>query len=237
MLVTYNPSPGKWGDLSKQRWMTEASSTYNYDPSMQIGIKFAESLHKFLTVSNVNAYVFWLGMCRGSTSEALIIENWSNELELPKVYYVFGQYTRFVREGYTRIQMRKSQTHCTLGVHYSFFAIDVQPHHGLQEKHFTCVIVNKNKHPITLNVEITLSDYTLDEKSLKAYETSNSSDWRTEKESPFVSADSILDISVGPEAVHTFVGVMVKISHGEMQKLQSSDNYQHADKKFNRLYM
>lgn len=69
-----------------------------YDGSIYTGIKLAISLHNFIANNHVSAYIYWLAMLDQYSNEALIIENYSY-LYYPKVYYVFGQFTKWIRPG------------------------------------------------------------------------------------------------------------------------------------------
>lgn len=107
--VTYNRLQLPWslGGYAnhRQRYVTEISSTYPYDPSMKNALGFAISLHKFLTQGNMNAFIFWLSMLDTYSNEALIVSDKENNLVFPKVFDVFGQFTRYILPGSIRVNV------------------------------------------------------------------------------------------------------------------------------------
>lgn len=108
--VTYNTSQLPWplGGYAnhRQRYVTEISSTYPYDPSMKNALNFAVSLHKYLTQGDMNAFIFWLSMLDGYSNEALIVSDKAKNLEFPKVFDVFGQFSRYVLPDSIRVTVK-----------------------------------------------------------------------------------------------------------------------------------
>jgi glucuronoarabinoxylan endo-1,4-beta-xylanase len=86
-------------------WQTEDSSqSPTYDGSMEDGMSWAVKIHDYLAVANVNAWVWWFltDMPRqgeGTDNAALTDINGN----IPKRAYVIGQWSRFVRPGWSRI--------------------------------------------------------------------------------------------------------------------------------------
>lgn len=111
LLVTYETSPKPWllnHNFKKPRWITEASCTLKYDGSMTTGIKLAVSLHNFIANNQVSAYVYWLAMLDYYSNEALIFEDKDHDkLIFPKSYYIFGQFTKWIRPGMVRYDLKK----------------------------------------------------------------------------------------------------------------------------------
>jgi O-glycosyl hydrolase/endonuclease/exonuclease/phosphatase family metal-dependent hydrolase len=109
--VTYNrlqlPSPLGGYANHRQRYVTEISSTYPYDPSMKNALCFAVSLHKFLTQGDMNAFIFWLSMLDSYSNEALIVSDKVKNLVFPKVFDVFGQFSRYILPGSIRVTVKK----------------------------------------------------------------------------------------------------------------------------------
>jgi len=87
----------------KPVWMTEWSSAeWGVDPSMANGLLLANLIHMDLTVGQMNAFLYWWGWGDG-TNTLLVVDSTSSAVSIPKRAYVLGQWSRFVRPGYVRI--------------------------------------------------------------------------------------------------------------------------------------
>ncbi len=86
-------------------WQTEASSqSPTYDGSMIDGMSWALKIHDYLGVADVNAWVWWFltdmpHQGEGMDNAALTDINGN----IPKRAYVSGQWSKFVRPGWSRI--------------------------------------------------------------------------------------------------------------------------------------
>jgi glucuronoarabinoxylan endo-1,4-beta-xylanase len=86
-------------------WQTEASSQSSiYDGSMIDGMSWALKIHDYLAVANVNAWLWWFltdmpHQGEGTDNAALTDINGN----IPKRAYVSGQWSKFVRPGWSRI--------------------------------------------------------------------------------------------------------------------------------------
>ena len=91
-------------------WQTEDSSQSSmYDGSMADALTWARKIHSYLAVANVNAWVWWFltDMPRqgdGADNAALTDRNGN----FPKRAYVTGQWSKFVRPGWSRIGVNYS---------------------------------------------------------------------------------------------------------------------------------
>lgn len=83
-------------------WMTEYANLGSYDPSMSWGLTFAAKLDTALVLGNVSAYVWWWGAANQNSGEGLLASNDGITYTATKGYYVFGQWTKFVRPGMVR---------------------------------------------------------------------------------------------------------------------------------------
>ncbi|RWR99174.1 glycosyl hydrolase-like protein, partial [Leptotrombidium deliense] len=103
--VTYNTLVIAWADAAfykKERWITEASATDEYDPTINKGIEMANSIIKFLVKGHVNGYVFWCSAINVLRNEGLIVVRGNDSYTFPKVYDVYGQFTRHIKQGNIR---------------------------------------------------------------------------------------------------------------------------------------
>ena len=78
----------------KDIWMTEYFSD---DQSLNASIATAVDIHKFMTINNNNAYVWWWVK---NPNCNIITDNGIN-----KRGYVLGQFAKFVRPGYNRVDV------------------------------------------------------------------------------------------------------------------------------------
>jgi glucuronoarabinoxylan endo-1,4-beta-xylanase len=86
-------------------WQTEDSSpSPTYDGSMADALAWARKIHRFLAEANVNAWVWWFltdlpRQGEGTDNAALTDINGN----FPKRAYVIGQWSKFVRPGWSRV--------------------------------------------------------------------------------------------------------------------------------------
>jgi glucuronoarabinoxylan endo-1,4-beta-xylanase len=86
---------------NKRLWETEVSTFDNFDGSIGNGLYWAEQIHNFLTVAQVNAWHFWwlIPIDGLNHNEGLTDINGNPA----KRMYVLGNYSRFVRPGFVRV--------------------------------------------------------------------------------------------------------------------------------------
>ncbi len=119
-------------------WQTETSSSSSkYDGSLSDGIRWAQIIHDYLVVAGVNAWVWWFltDMPRqgeGTDNAALTDINGN----FPKRTFVLGQWSKFVRPGWSRI-----------GVTYSGPAL-ISAFKDAAGHAFAIVVVNPNNYPV-----------------------------------------------------------------------------------------
>jgi glucuronoarabinoxylan endo-1,4-beta-xylanase len=85
----------------KALWETEVSILSGSDGSITNGVYYAQRIHLFMTVAQANAYHYWWLMASTSSTgnQGLMDNNGS----ITKRLFAFGQFSRFVRPGYYRI--------------------------------------------------------------------------------------------------------------------------------------
>jgi glucuronoarabinoxylan endo-1,4-beta-xylanase len=93
----YTVAPVNSGN--KSLWETEVSTFDTYDGSIGNGLYWAEQIHSFLTVAQVNAWHFWWLISFNPDNEGLTDTSGNPA----KRMYVLGNYSRFVRPGFVRI--------------------------------------------------------------------------------------------------------------------------------------
>jgi glucuronoarabinoxylan endo-1,4-beta-xylanase len=85
----------------KPLWETEVSpgSTVPSDSSITNGVYYAQRIHLFMTQAQASAYHYWW-LISGGTANAGLMDN---NASITKRLFAFGQFSRFVRPGYYRI--------------------------------------------------------------------------------------------------------------------------------------
>jgi O-glycosyl hydrolase len=95
--AAFTVSPGQ------QLWETEDSDLGAQDTSSSNGLAWAQKLHNYLTVANVNAWHYWWAVDSVDTTGQGLLNDESGTLVIPTRFYMIGQYTKFIRPGYVRI--------------------------------------------------------------------------------------------------------------------------------------
>lgn len=89
----------------KPLWQTEVSSGEANDPSISDGVYWAKLIHLDLTMGNVNAFLYWW-LWSSSDSKGALVRIIDNEtIQEQKRLYTMGQFSRFIRPGWKRIQI------------------------------------------------------------------------------------------------------------------------------------
>ena len=85
-------------------WLTEISDTEALDTTIQDGIKWATTFHKYLTTAGANACIWWAGALPADNNEGLIILNPDrHNYRMTKRFYTFGNFSRYIPVGSKRI--------------------------------------------------------------------------------------------------------------------------------------
>ena len=88
----------------KRVWMTEVSYFEKNDPGIADGLRWAKLMHDHLTVTEVNAWLYWWGACYKTNGESLItLDLPARACDTTKRLYTFGNFSRFVRPGFVRL--------------------------------------------------------------------------------------------------------------------------------------
>jgi len=94
------PSNLSKNSYGKSLWETEVSLLSGSDGSITNGVYYGQRIYLFMTQAQANAYHYWWLMSGNSTGNQGLLDNNGS---ITKRFFVFGQYSRFVRPGYYRI--------------------------------------------------------------------------------------------------------------------------------------
>ncbi|HDQ26032.1 MAG TPA: hypothetical protein ENN43_04720, partial [bacterium] len=95
---------------NKEYWQTEISNFDGYEAGMGTtsnggGLTTAMWLHRGMAVANFNAFFYWW-LAADQTNEGLRGVDWG----VPKRFWVMGNYSRFIRPGYYRVDATANPT-------------------------------------------------------------------------------------------------------------------------------
>ena len=177
----------------KQIWETEVSTFGPNDPSITDGIKWAMTMNQYLTVANVNAWNYWWLVNNGSDNEGLInvIPN-SLDFSVNKRLYTMGNFSRFIRPGFYRIDATAEPTP---GVYMSAYK-------NLKTGQFVVVMINDNHHP--QNVSVQMAQLPSPIGSVTPYVTSATQNLQAQKVLAF--KHGTFNATLTPFSVTSFVG-------------------------------
>ena len=96
----YDGANGSKNSYGKALWETEVSLLYGSDSSITNGVYWGQQIYQFMTVAQANAYHYWWLMSGNSTGNQGLLDNKGS---ITKRFFVFGQYSRFVRPNFYRI--------------------------------------------------------------------------------------------------------------------------------------
>jgi hypothetical protein len=79
------------------------------DLTMKSAIEVAEVIHRDLTILNAAEWSWWLAVSPHDYKDGLLYTDWTRPgddetIFQSKIFFVLGQYSRFIRPGYTRIE-------------------------------------------------------------------------------------------------------------------------------------
>jgi glucuronoarabinoxylan endo-1,4-beta-xylanase len=141
---------------SRRVWMTEINGGFTketsndknmwvYDPSMADAMVWAHNIHDFLTVGNASAWMYWNLASYSATeyNDGLTDYNFNPA----KRFYVVGNWSKFVRNGWTRIGATASPA---TGIYITAFK-------EMSSGNFAIVAVNQNSSAV--HVDFSLSGF------------------------------------------------------------------------------
>jgi glucuronoarabinoxylan endo-1,4-beta-xylanase len=173
--------------LGKQLWMTEVSDLDSpFDSSMDDGLKWAQEIHDWMAIAQVNAWHFWTLIANHDDHNVGLL---SAKGRPTKRFYVLGNFSKFIRPGYYRIAATE---HPVIGISMSAYK---NPNTG----EFVIVVINRNHAKVPLM--ITLDGFI--STSVTPWITSHSSDL---KRGLPISAGAMFSTTLPAQSVVSFVG-------------------------------
>jgi glucuronoarabinoxylan endo-1,4-beta-xylanase len=99
----YSPSPPPAG-VTQHIWETEVSDFKMADPSIGNGVTVAEWVYGALVTGGASAWHYWWLIAYGTDNEGLLLKG-GDITSPPKRLYTVGNFSKFVRPGYVRIDV------------------------------------------------------------------------------------------------------------------------------------
>lgn len=173
-------------------WMTEVSDMNGNDTTINDGMKWAKEVHDFMTITEGNAWFYWWGACfKTYNGEGLIQMDLNNKTyKVAKRLYTIGQYSRFIRPGWQRIDATKNPVSNVYVTAYK------DPDTGK----FAIVALNNGWS----NQSITYTLKGFSPASVTPYTTSATQDLA--KGSDITVTNSSFSFNLAPNSITTFVG-------------------------------
>ena len=175
----------------KKIWQTEVSNLGRNFPDMTDGLYWAKVIHTHVAENNTNAWLYWWVVASPTSGQGMAhLDSQKKTYTIDKRLYTLGNYSRFVKPGYFRVQ---TNSQLSSGVLVSAYKSD-------SDHKLVVVAINENVKPRELALK------------LKGTNSSSAALWRTSQTEDLVNlkelriaADSTLKATLAPGSVTTFV--------------------------------
>lgn len=171
-------------EMSGVKWWPDGVPATDIDN----GIAVAGWIHNALTVGEASGWCYWWWQAMGDTNEGLLLANGTDT----KRHYTYGNFSRFVRPGYVRVEITGNVPKDVL----------LSAYKGTDG---TIVIVAINKSTASVTVPITISGGTVP-ASMTPWVTSASTNDNLAAKTAVSASGGILTVTLGSKTVTTFVG-------------------------------
>jgi glucuronoarabinoxylan endo-1,4-beta-xylanase len=174
--------------LGKRLWETEDSTFDSFNGSIANGLFWAQRVSDWMTIANANAWHYWWLVDGGSGDNQALSDNNGN---LAKRGYAVGNFSKFVRPGWVRIDATPSPAS----------GVSVSAYKDASTGQFAFVAINHNTGSVPVN--FVLSGFTA--KTVTVWETSATLNL-AQQASISVGGGSSFSATLSPSSVTTFVG-------------------------------
>ena len=174
----------------KKIWQTEVSNLRTNYPDIRDGLYWARVMHTHVAENSTNAWLYWWAVTFPNSGQGMVhLDSKSKTYTVDKRLYTMGNYSRFVRPGYFRVQ---TNSELSTGVLVSAYKSE-------PEKKLVVVAINENVNARAL------------ELNLAGVDATSAKPWRTSEKEDLVSLQEIritgntLKATLAPGSVTTFV--------------------------------
>lgn len=207
---------------NKRVWQTEVSTVSADNSSINDALRWARNIHDHMATSESNAWVWWQGVLASSSGfdfnsgQGLIyLNNANNTYSVRKRLYTIGNFSRFIRPGYVRVQTSSSEP-IPGQVFVSAYKDPVSRR---------LVVVAINTTTSNQDVNFTLANAKM--RTATSYITSNSYNLRLSAHIP-VAANGLFSSTLPPQSVTTFVGLTTQSALNTPSSLPVMDSLDQA---------
>lgn len=192
--------PAPEATSTNQLWQTEVSwsgSGNKFTASISDGLVWAQNIHNYLTVANVTGWMYWMlnGNSWYNDNEGLTDENGNPAKRL----YVIGNWSKFVRPGWVRIDATANPQS----------GVFVTAYKNAANGSFAVVAINTGSTAITQNFDLSGFPSTA---SVTPYVTSASLNLASQQ--AVAISSNTLTYALAAQSVTTFVGTAAGNSQG-----------------------
>ena len=173
-------------------WQTEVSDSKSFDGSMSDGITWAQHIHNYMTIG-ANAWMYWqldCGPAHYNQTNNMCLAN--QEGNFAKRAFVLGQFARFVRPGWQRIEVRNRG------------GLLVTAYKGPERK-FAIVAINKSSW-FARHQTFVLNGITFRRSPVTPWLTSASASLAVQPAVPVTSNGTVFTYTIPANSVVTFQG-------------------------------
>jgi len=138
----------------KQFWQTEVSGSGTHIPSgtgINNALYYARMIHWDMTLTQTNAFLFWWLWTNTPSSDfpGALVQVDGTRIRAAHRLYAMGQYSRFIRPGWHRIE---SDT-------YPFFGVFSSAYKNPQTNEIAIVIINERITPVAISLDLNGAEF------------------------------------------------------------------------------
>ena len=176
--------------MKKKIWQTEVSNLGTNVPDIRDGLYWAKMLHTHVADNGINAWLYWWAVTSPTSGQGMAhLDSKNKTYTIDKRLYTMGNFSRFVRPGYFRVQ---TNSDLSTGVLVSAFKSE-------PENKLVIVAINDNVKARSLELK------------LDGVSATSASPWRTSATENLTGlaevkiADNTLKTNLAAGSVTTFV--------------------------------
>jgi O-glycosyl hydrolase len=144
---------------------------------MEFAIHLAKVIHRDLTRLNVSAWHWWLAITPYDFKDGLLKVSPSLEsesIETTKAFWIFGNYSRFIRPGFTRIEINNPD---------EWNGLMASAYKSPDNRKIVLVVVNGASNKKSISIRLAASDLRIDRDSIEVFTTDQNHDHRMSRPS------------------------------------------------------
>jgi glucuronoarabinoxylan endo-1,4-beta-xylanase len=194
---TVNSTPNPWLSLGKKYWETEASCTpgsavnfcqSGFNPNITDALAWAAIIDDRLVNENANAWLYWWLQGSDTTDDQGLMDSAGT---IAQRAYMLGQYARFIRPGYYRID----------ATHNPQAGVSVSAYNNASGGNLVIIATNYTSSPVTQSFTLTNAPNV---SSVTPYITSSS--LSIAAQAPVTVSSNSFTYSLPAQSITSFVG-------------------------------